>query len=115
MNDLKCDNVLAYLPSAHTIFTTVELTANPAYDPEANKSGWELFWKDVASLFNGMSNETKIALGLIFLLAACLIAAATAFYIGGTSIAMLVAMAEVAVSFMIGVATTAAVSAVAQR
>ena len=106
-----CDNILAYLPCVYSIFTTLELSPDPLYDPDANKSGWELFWKGVAEWFNGLSNEQKIGWGIVALLAACLVAAATSFATGGTSWAMLAAMANVFMEFAVGVISYVALSA----
>ena len=111
LNGLMCDNILAYLPCVYSIFTTLELSPDPDYDPEANKSGWELFWKGVAEWFNGLSNEQKIGWGIVALLAACLVAAATSFATGGTSWAMLAAMANVFMEFAVGVISYVALSA----
>ena len=108
LNGLMCDNILAYLPCVYSIFTTLELSPDPLYDPDANKSGWELFWKGVAEWFNGLSNEQKIGWGIVALLAACLVAAATSFATGGTSWAMLAAMARVLIDFAIGAVGTVA-------
>ena len=111
LNGLMCDNILAYLPCVYSIFTTLELSPDPLYDPDANKSGWELFWKGVAEWFNGLSNEQKIGWGIVALLAACLVAAATSFATGGTSWAMLAAMANVFMEFAVGVIGYVALSA----
>ena len=110
LNGLMCDNILAYLPCVYSIFTTLELSPDPDYDPEANKSGWELFWKGVAEWFNGLSNEQKIGWGIVALFAACLVAAATSFATGGTSWAMLAAMANVFMEFAVGVISYVALS-----
>ena len=108
LNGLMCDNILAYLPCVYSIFTTLELSPDPLYDPDANKSGWELFWKGVAEWFNGLSNEQKIGWGIVTLLAACLVAAATTLATGGTGWAMLAAMARVLIDFAIGAVGTVA-------
>ena len=111
LNGLMCDNILAYLPCVYSIFATLELSPDPTYDPNANKSGWELFWKGVAEWFNGLSNEQKIGWGIVALFAACLVAAATSFATGGTSWAMLAAMANVFMEFAVGVISYVALSA----
>ena len=105
-----CDNILAYLPCVYSIFATLDLFPDPTYDPDANKSGWELFWKGVAEWFNGLSNEVKISWGIAALMAACLIAAATSFATGGTSGAMLAAMANVFMGFAVGVVSSVAIT-----
>ena len=107
---LMCDNILAYLPCVYSIFATLDLSPDPLYDPDANKSGWELFWKGVAEWFNGLSNEEKISWGIAALIAACLIAAATSFATGGTSGAMLAAMANVFMGFAVGVVSSVAIT-----
>ena len=111
LNGIMCDNILAYLPCVYSIFATLELSPDPTYDPNTNKSGWELFWQGVAEWFNNLSNEQKIGWGIVALLAACLIAAATTFATGGTNIAMLAAMANVFIDFAVGVIGCVALSA----
>ena len=111
LNGIMCDNILAYLPCVCSIFATLKLSPDPTYDPNANKSGWELFWQGLAEWFNNLSNEQKIGWGIVALLAACLVAAATSFATGGTSWAMLAAMANVFMEFAVGVIGYVALSA----
>ena len=62
---LMCDNILAYLPCVYSIFATLDLFPDPTYDPDANKSGWELFWQGVGEWFNGVTkwfNEIDIGI-----------------------------------------------------
>ena len=75
---LMCDNILAYLPCVYSIFPMLDLSPDPLYDPDANKSGWELFWQGVGEWFNGVTkwfNEIdigiKIGVGLLLFAAAC--------------------------------------------
>ena len=110
LNGIMCDNILAYLPCVCSIFATLKLSPDPTYDPNANKSGWELFWQGLAEWFNNLSNEQKIGWGIVALLAACLVAAATSFATGGTSWAMLAAMANVFMEFAVGVISYVALS-----
>lgn len=103
LNGLMCDNILAYLPCVYTIFPTLQLSADPTYDPDANKPWWEMIWKWIGEWYNSMGDGEKVRRGVIALLAACVVVAATILATGGTTAAMLAAMGQVVLDFLIGV------------
>ena len=130
LNGLMCDNILAYLPCVYSIFTTLELSPDPLYDPDANKSGWELFWQGVGEWFNGVTkwfNEIdigiKIGVGLLLFAAACalvIISAPTgaagltgaiAAYTGTSSTIAAATVTSMAIAFAVGIASATAMSA----
>ena len=85
INGIMCDNILAYLPYIYTILTTLELSPDPAYDPDANKPWWELWWNGIArwfasavKWFNELDIGWQIGLGLVFFDVACIITMLTA-------------------------------------
>ena len=115
-----CDNILAYLPYVYSTFTTQELTANPLYDPDANKPAIELWWNDVvawfASLvqwFNNLDVGWKIGIGLALFALACIITAITAYFTGpGGTAAVAAALYKVFLDFAIGVVSAFAFTAI---
>ena len=119
LNGLMCDNVLAYLPYVYSAFTTMELTADPGYDLNANKPWWELAWNAIKSWFvsvvqwyNGLSNNTKTIIGIAFFALACAITAVVTYLTGGGGTGIITALWDMTVKFAIGVVTAAAISGV---
>ena len=119
LNGLMCDNVLAYLPYVYSAFTTIELTADPGYDLNANKPWWELAWNAIKSWFvsvvqwyNGLSNNTKTIIGIAFFALACAITAVVTYLTGGGGTGIITALWDMTVKFAIGVVTAAAISGV---
>ena len=127
---LMCDNILAYLPCAYSIFTTLDFSPDPTYDPDANKSGWELFWQGVGEWFNGVTKwfdeidiGIKIGVGLLLFAAACalvIISAPTgaagltgaiAAYTGTSSTIAAATVTSMAIAFAVGIASATAMSA----
>ena len=127
---LMCDNILAYLPCVYSIFAALDLSPDPLYDPDANKSGWELFWQGVGEWFNGVTkwfNEIdigiKIGVGLLLFAAACalvIISAPTgaasltgaiAAYTGTSSTIAAATVTSMAIAFAVGIASATAMSA----
>lgn len=99
------------LPYVYSALTTIELTANPAYDPNANKSGWELFWEGVKRSLANLSDAQKcgIVIGMLLVLLACMVVTIMA----PEAAAAVAAMGRVVLEFVIGVVSAAAISAVA--
>ena len=127
---LMCDNILAYLPCVYSIFATLDLFPDPTYDPDANKSGWELFWQGVGEWFNGVTKwfdeidiGIKIGVGLLLFAAACalvIISAPTgaagltgaiAAYTGTSSTIAAATVTSMAIAFAVGIASATAMSA----
>ena len=110
-----CDNILAYLPCVRSVFASTELSADPTYDPDANKPWWELAWKAIVNWFvsvlewwNSFPIAAKILIGLTLLAIACIIAVAT----GGAGAGSLAAVGNVLLNFMIGLASDLAITVV---
>lgn len=110
---VMCDNILAYLPCVRSLFASTELSADPTYDPDANKPWWELAWKAVVNWFasvlewwNSIPIGWKIFGGIALLAAACIIAVAT----GGAGAGALAAVGNVLLNFMIGLASDLAIT-----
>lgn len=117
MNGIMCDNILAYSPYIYSVFTTLELNANPLYDPDYNKPWWELAWRavvnwfaSVVQWFNELDIGIKIGIGIVLLALACIITAAVTIGTGGTGTAALAAVGKVLIDFAIGVVSMAAIS-----
>ena len=110
LNGIMCDNILAYLPYVYSAFTTIELTANQGYDPNANKSGWEIFWNGVKQSLANLSGAQKIGIvvGLLLVLVACVVVMVLA----PEASAAVAAMGRVVIGFLIGVASSVAISTV---
>ena len=96
------------------LFASTELSADPTYDPDANKPWWELAWKAVVNWFasvlewwNSFPIAAKILIGLTLLAIACIIAAGTAAFTGA---GMLAAIGNVLLNFMIGLASDLAIT-----
>lgn len=114
-NGIMCYNILAYLPNVYSIFTTQELSANPDYDPDENKPWWELAWNaifnwfiSVLQWFNDLDVGWKIGIGLTLFALACIITALSA----GQATAALAAIGQMTITFLVGIATGVAMSAV---
>ena len=119
MNGIMCDNILAYSPYIYSVFTTLELNANPLYDPDYNKPWWELAWRavvnwfaSVVQWFNELDIGIKIGIGIVLLALACIITAAVTIGTGGTGTAALAAVGNVLMQFAIGVVSMATISVV---
>ena len=98
-----------------SVFASTELSADPTYDPDANKPWWELAWLAVVNWFvsvlewwNSIPIGWKIFGGIALLAAACIIAAAT----GGAGAGALAAVGNVLLKFMIGLASDLAITVV---
>ena len=96
---IMCDNILAYLPNVYSIFTTLELSVNPNYDPDYNKPWWELAWNAVVNWFasavqwfNDLDIGIKIGIGVVLFAIACIITIATTIYTGGSGTAVLITL-----------------------
>lgn len=118
INGIMCDNILAYLPYVYSTFTTRELSANPLYDPDANKPWWELAWNavvawfaSVVQWFNNLDVGWKIGIGLALFALACIITAITAGLSGGAA-AIAPALLKVFLDFAIGVVSAFAFTAI---
>jgi hypothetical protein len=99
------------LPYVYSALTTIELTANPGYDPNANKSGCEIFWEGLKRSLANLSDAQKcgIVIGMLLVLVACLVVT----IIAPEAAAAVAAMGKVVLEFVIGVVSAAAITAVA--
>lgn len=93
----------------------MELSENPLYDPDANKPWWELAWNAVVRWFasilqayNDLDIGWKIGIGLVLFALACIITALSA----GQASAALAAIGQMMITFLVGIATGVAMSAV---
>ena len=117
-NGIMCDNILAYLPYVYSAFTTLELMADPEYDPDLNKPWWELAWNalvswfaSVVQWFNNLDVGWKIGIGLALFALACIITALTAGLSGGAA-AIAPALFKAFLDFAIGVVSAFAFTAI---
>ena len=101
----------------YSAFTTLELMADPEYDPDLNKPWWELAWNavvnwliSVVQWYNNIDREIKIGIGLTLFALACIITAITG-GIGGGAVAALKAVGDLMLSFIVGVVSAVATSA----
>ena len=87
-NGIMCNNILVYLPDSNTIATTLQMSADPTYDPDANKSELDKLWEDIiegiskalATFFNWINDldwRIKIAVGVILLVIAIVLTGVT--------------------------------------
>ena len=118
INGIMCDNILAYLPYVYSAFTTLELMADPEYDPDLNKPWWELAWNavvnwliSVVQWYNNIDRGIKIGIGLTLFALACIITAITG-GIGGGAAAALKAVGDLMLSFIVGVVSAVAFTAI---
>lgn len=76
------------MPDPHTIATMLSLSADPTYDPDANKSELDKLWEDIiegiskalATFFNWINDldwRIKIAVGVILLVIAIVLTGVT--------------------------------------
>ena len=91
--------------------------ADPEYDPDLNKPWWELAWNavvnwliSVVQWYNNLDNKIKIGIGLTLFALACIITAITG-GVGGGAAAALKAVGDLMLSFIVGVVSAVAMSA----
>ena len=87
-NGIMCNNILVYLPDSNTIATALQMSADPTYDPDANKSELDKLWEDIiegiskalATFFNwinGLDWRLKIIVGVVLLALAIILTMVT--------------------------------------
>lgn len=97
-NGIPCDNTFALEGNASSVFTSVELAPNPAYDP--GQTWWEKITFRLSLWWNSISPQVKVGVGIVLIAISIVIAGFT----GGASVGFGVAAAAAAKTALIDLA-----------
>ena len=97
-NGIPCDNTLALAGNASSVFTSVELAPNPAYDP--GQTWWEKITFRLSLWWNSISPQVKVGVGIVLIAISIVIAGFT----GGASVGFGAAAAAAAKTALIDLA-----------